>query len=68
MDEIKRTIMKKLIPVIKVIPKLRDAAIKQTIKLSEKTIAKTEKANNFLTEVADIFSIHITHNQRNFFP
>jgi phospholipid/cholesterol/gamma-HCH transport system permease protein len=54
-DEIKRTIMKKLIPVIKVIPKLRDAAIKQTIKLSEKTIVRTEKASNFLTELADFF-------------
>ena len=47
--------MKKLIPVIKVIPKLRDAARKQTIKLSEKTYEKTEKANNFLTEVANFF-------------
>ena len=47
--------MKKLTPVIKVIPKLRDAAMKQTIKLSEKTFEKTEKANNFLTEVANIF-------------
>jgi phospholipid/cholesterol/gamma-HCH transport system permease protein len=47
--------MKKLIPVIKVIPKLRDAAIKQTIRLSEKTIVRKEKASNFLTEVADIF-------------
>ena len=28
---------------------------KQTIKLSEKTIEKTEKANNFLTEVANVF-------------
>jgi phospholipid/cholesterol/gamma-HCH transport system permease protein len=47
--------MKKLIPVIKVIPKLRDAARKQTIKLSEKTFEKTEKAHNFLTEFADFF-------------
>ena len=51
----KRFIMKKFTPVIKVIPKLRDAALKQTIKLSEKTIEKTEKANNFLTEVANVF-------------
>jgi phospholipid/cholesterol/gamma-HCH transport system permease protein len=47
--------MKKLIPVIRVIPKLRDAAIKQTIKLSEKTFVRTEKASNFLTELADFF-------------
>jgi phospholipid/cholesterol/gamma-HCH transport system permease protein len=47
--------MKKLIPVIKVIPKLRDAALKHTIKFSEKTLGKTEKVNNFLTEVADFF-------------
>lgn len=47
--------MKKLVPVFKIIPKLRDAAIKQTIKLSEKTIGKTESASNFLTELADFF-------------
>jgi phospholipid/cholesterol/gamma-HCH transport system permease protein len=46
--------MKKFNPVIKVIPKLSDAK-KQVIKISEKTIEKTEKANNFLTEVADFF-------------
>lgn len=47
--------MKKFTPVIKVIPNLRDTAMKQTIKLSEKTFGKTEKVNNFLTEVANIF-------------
>ncbi len=47
--------MRKLVPVIKIIPKLRDAAIKQTIKLSERTIGKTESASNFLTELADFF-------------
>jgi len=47
--------MKKPFPVIKAIPKLRDAALKQTIKLSEKTLDKREKANNFLTEFADFF-------------
>jgi phospholipid/cholesterol/gamma-HCH transport system permease protein len=47
--------MKKFTPVIKVIPKLRDAAINQTLKFSEKTIEKTEKANNFITEVANVF-------------
>jgi len=53
--KIESFIMKKLIPVIKAIPKLRDVAIRQTIKISEKTIVRTEKAGNFLTEVADIF-------------
>lgn len=47
--------MKKLIPGIKVIPKLRSAAIKQTIKLSETTIGKTKEVNNFLTAIADFF-------------
>ncbi len=47
--------MKKLIPVIKVIPKLRDTVIQQTIKLSEKTIGKTKAANNFLADLADFF-------------
>ena len=47
--------MKKLSPVIKVIPKLRDAALKNVIRISEKTIEKTEKANNFITEIAAVF-------------
>jgi phospholipid/cholesterol/gamma-HCH transport system permease protein len=47
--------MKKFTPVIKVIPKIRDAALKQTIKISEKTIERTVKVNNFITEVADVF-------------
>jgi phospholipid/cholesterol/gamma-HCH transport system permease protein len=47
--------MKKLIPVIKVIPSLRDAK-RHAIKLSEKTFEKTEKLNNFFTEVAGFFS------------
>ena len=46
--------MKKFTPVIKVIPNLQHAK-KRIIKLSEKTIAKTEQANNFLTDVADVF-------------
>ena len=41
--------MKKIIPDIKVIPKFRDA----TIKLSERTLDKTDKAGFFFTEVAD---------------
>ena len=47
--------MKKPNPVIKVLPKLRDAAVKQSIRLSEKTIVRTEKVSNFFTELADIF-------------
>jgi phospholipid/cholesterol/gamma-HCH transport system permease protein len=54
MDEIKRFIMKKFSPVIKVKPNLQ-VVKKHVIRLSEKTIEKTEKANNFLTEVADMF-------------
>jgi len=47
--------MRKFTPVIKVIPKIRGGATKHAIRLSEKTIAKTEQANNFFTEVASIF-------------
>jgi phospholipid/cholesterol/gamma-HCH transport system permease protein len=43
--------MKKYHPVIKV----KGFATSQSVKLSEKTIAKTEKAGNFLTEIADVF-------------
>lgn len=43
--------MKKLNPVIKV----KGFATKQSIRLSEKTIAKTAQANNFLTDFADFF-------------
>jgi phospholipid/cholesterol/gamma-HCH transport system permease protein len=46
--------MKRLIPVIKVIPNLRDVK-KHVIRLSEKTIEKTGKASNFLTEIARFF-------------
>ncbi|TRZ74341.1 MAG: ABC transporter permease [Bacteroidetes bacterium] len=50
-------VIKKVIPKIrgKVIPKIRGGATKQAIRLTEKTIAKTEQANNIFTEVADIF-------------
>jgi phospholipid/cholesterol/gamma-HCH transport system permease protein len=44
-------IMKKIIPVIKV----RNIAKEQSIRLSEKVIAKTAEAHNFLTDVADFF-------------
>jgi phospholipid/cholesterol/gamma-HCH transport system permease protein len=47
--------MKKKISVVRVIPKLKDAAINQSIKLSERTINSTEKANTFFSEVASIF-------------
>jgi phospholipid/cholesterol/gamma-HCH transport system permease protein len=43
--------MKKIHPVIKV----KSIAKNQSIKLSEKVIAKTVEANNFLTEFADFF-------------
>jgi len=45
--------MKKLNPVIKLAPSLHKAK-KITIKISEKTIATTEEANNFLTDFADV--------------
>ncbi len=43
--------MKKFIPVTKV----KVFATEQSIKLSEKTIAKTIEASNFFTDVADVF-------------
>jgi phospholipid/cholesterol/gamma-HCH transport system permease protein len=46
--------MKRLIPVIKIIPNLREVK-KHVIRLSEKTIERTEKANSFLTEIATFF-------------
>jgi phospholipid/cholesterol/gamma-HCH transport system permease protein len=46
--------MKKFTSVIKIIPNLQGAK-KRAIKLSEKTLEKTEKANNFLKELADFF-------------
>jgi phospholipid/cholesterol/gamma-HCH transport system permease protein len=47
--------MKKFNPVIKVIPKIRDATAHSMTRLTEKTIARTVKANNFLTDLADFF-------------
>ncbi len=35
--------------------KVKQYASKQTVRLSDKTLAKTEVANNFLTDVADVF-------------
>jgi len=46
--------MGKFTPVIKVIPKVRDATKHSMTKLSEQTIAKTVEAGNFLTDVADV--------------
>jgi phospholipid/cholesterol/gamma-HCH transport system permease protein len=46
--------MGKFTPVIKVIPKVRDATRQSMTKLSEKTLAKTQEAGNFLTDVADV--------------
>jgi phospholipid/cholesterol/gamma-HCH transport system permease protein len=43
--------MKNINPVIKI----KGFATKHTIKLSENTIAKTDKANVFLTSIADVF-------------
>jgi phospholipid/cholesterol/gamma-HCH transport system permease protein len=46
--------MKRITKAIKLIPKLKSVK-KQSIKLSEKTIEKTEKANNFFSEVANFY-------------
>jgi phospholipid/cholesterol/gamma-HCH transport system permease protein len=46
--------MKKFTPILIVIPNLQKAK-EFTIKISEKTIAKTKKAGSFLTDVADFF-------------
>jgi phospholipid/cholesterol/gamma-HCH transport system permease protein len=43
--------MKKIIPVIKV----KNFAVAQSVKLSERAIAKTAKAHNLLTDIADVF-------------
>lgn len=47
--------MKKIIQVTKVIPKIRQATTHGITKISEKTLARTEEAGNFLTTVADVF-------------
>jgi len=47
--------MGKFNPVIKVIPKVRNVTKQSMTRLSEKTIAKTEKAGSFFTDVADVF-------------
>lgn len=45
--------MNKITPAIKIVPNLHKAK-EWTIKISEKTIAKTEEASNFLTNFADV--------------
>ena len=46
--------MKKIKSIRKVIPNLKDLT-QQTIRLSEKTLQKTENTANFLTDIADVF-------------
>jgi len=57
-------------PVKKVIPKIRVATVQSMSKLSDKTLAKTEAAGGFLTELADVilFIVRITKEtfSRNF--
>jgi len=47
--------MKKANPVSRTIPRIVQGAKKSSIKLSEKTISKTEEVNNIVTETANIF-------------
>ena len=47
--------MKNIIPIHKVIPKIRIASKQSIIKLSEKTISTTVETKNILTDVADVF-------------
>ena len=46
--------MVKYNPVKKVIPKIRDVTTHSMTKLSDKTLAKTAEASNFLTDFADV--------------
>ena len=56
---------KKIGPIIKKIPKLPNVK-KHAIKLSEKTIEKTQKANVFFSEVAD-FYLFLSHTTKEAF-
>lgn len=58
--------IKKYIPSVKVIPKIRDATVLSMSKLSDNTIARTTAASNFLTTVADVF-LFIAHVTRETF-
>ncbi len=51
MAEFNPSLIKKFNPV----RKTKDFAVAQSVRLSEKTIAKTEIASNFLTELANVF-------------
>jgi phospholipid/cholesterol/gamma-HCH transport system permease protein len=46
--------MKKFVPVLKVIPTIQGAT-KQIVRLSEKTMVKTQAASNFLTDLSEVF-------------
>ncbi len=50
-DEITLILMNKIIPVIKI----KSILTEHSIRLGEKVVAKTASANNFLTDVADVF-------------
>jgi phospholipid/cholesterol/gamma-HCH transport system permease protein len=58
--------MGKFNPVIKVIPKLRDATVHSMTKLSEKTLEKTDLVSRFLTDIADV-SLFLTHLTKELF-
>ena len=47
--------MKKDIPVNNLIPQLILDAENQSVKITEQTLAKKEDANNFLTNIANVF-------------
>lgn len=46
--------MVKIKPIIKAIPKIRDVTTHSMTRLSDKTLAKTVEASNFLTDLADV--------------
>jgi phospholipid/cholesterol/gamma-HCH transport system permease protein len=58
--------MVKFKPVIKVIPKVRDATKHSMERLSDKTLEKTDMISNFLTDVADV-TLFITRLLKNLF-
>jgi phospholipid/cholesterol/gamma-HCH transport system permease protein len=58
--------MVKFKPVIKVIPKVRDATKHSMERLSDKTLEKTDMISNFLTDVADV-TLFITRLIKNLF-
>ena len=58
--------MGKFSPVIKVIPKVRDATKHTMTRLSEKTLAKTDLLSSFLIDIADV-ALFITRLTKEFF-